>query len=149
MVTNGVLLEDKAEALQRASLDYLQVTLESYDGDVHNRMVGASSINAHHKTVEGIKKSLALGMEVVTNTTLISENVHQFSDTLRFGKELGLSSMACNALICSGRGIAAKLEDPLTLEALKKYLEGAIKTAKEIGINLQWYTPTCTITLIP
>ena len=148
MVTNGVLLEEKATELQRASLDYLQVTLESCDAGVHNRMVGAS-INAHGKTVSGIKKSLDLGMEVVTNTTLTSDNIEQFSDTLKFGKEIGLSNMACNALICSGRGKAAKLDDPLTLEDLKKYLEGAIKTAKEIGINLQWYTPTCYHNLDP
>lgn len=142
MVTNGVLLEEDIEALQKASLDYIQVTLESYDAEVHNRMVGAS-INAHQKTVNGIKKALNLGMEVVTNTTLISNNVEQFSDTLKFGKEIGLSSMACNALICSGRGRAIKMEDPLTLEDLKNYLRDAIKTAQEIGINLQWYTPTC------
>ena len=148
MVTNGVLLEEKATELQKASLDYLQVTLESRDAGVHNRMVGAS-FNAHEKTVAGIKKSLKLGMEVVTNTTLTSENASQFSDTLKFGKEMGLSNMACNALICSGRGKAAKLDDPLTLEDLKKYLEGALKTAKEIGINLQWYTPTCYHNLDP
>jgi radical SAM protein with 4Fe4S-binding SPASM domain len=148
MVTNGVLLEESIEALQNASLDYIQVTLETYDAEVHNRMVGASN-NAHEKTVNGIKKALALGMEVVTNTTLISNNVDQFSDTLKFGKEIGLSSMACNALICSGRGRAAKQEDHLILKDLKKYLEYAIKIAREIGINLQWYTPTCYHNLDP
>lgn len=148
MVTNGVLLGEKAEELQKASLDYTQVTLESLDAGVHNRMVGAS-FDAHVKTVSGIRKSLELGMEVVTNTTLTSENVEQFSDTLKFGRDLGLTAMACNALICSGRGRAAKLEDPLSLEALTEYLKKAVKTAKEIGINLQWYTPTCYHNLNP
>jgi radical SAM protein with 4Fe4S-binding SPASM domain len=148
MVTNGVLLEEKVDALQKASLDYIQVTLESFDSAVHNSMVGAS-IDAHQKTVNGIKKSLERGMEVVTNTTLISKNVKQFSDTIKFGKEIGLSSMACNALICSGRGRSAKQKDPLTLGELKNYLENALKTAREIGINLQWYTPTCYYQLDP
>jgi radical SAM protein with 4Fe4S-binding SPASM domain len=143
LVTNGCLLEDKAEALKNASLDYLQVTLESHDPAVHNAMVGAGAEDAHAKTLSGIRKALDLEMEVVTNTTLIQENAERFEELLRFGKELGLKNMACNALICSGRGRAAKRKDPLTLDALKAVLEKAAATARDLGINLQWYTPTC------
>ena len=34
LVTNGTLLEELAKPLQRASLDYVQVTLESHDADL-------------------------------------------------------------------------------------------------------------------
>jgi len=143
LVTNGVLLQDKIEALRDASLDYVQVTLESNDAVVHNRMVGAADMDAHALTVSGIKKALELKMEVITNTTLTSANADQFEDLLKFGRDLGLTTMACNALICSGRGKALREKDSLSWEDLKNLLGKAIQTAKKIGINLEWYTPTC------
>ncbi len=143
LVTNGTLLEERAVSLKEASLDYVQVTLESHDPAIHNRMVGASEIDAHARTMAGIQKALVLGMEVVTNTTLTEENAAGFTELLRIGKSLGLKNMACNALICSGRGRSARRKDGLTLDDLKRILEGAVETAREIGINLQWYTPTC------
>lgn len=143
LVTNGTKLEEMAEALNSASLDYVQVTLESHDPEIHNRMVGSSKEDALGRTSKGIRKALDLGMEVVTNTTLTRDNADSFTELLRFGKELGLKDMACNSLICSGRGRAAKRKEGLPAEALRDLLRGALETAKEVGINLQWYTPTC------
>jgi radical SAM protein with 4Fe4S-binding SPASM domain len=143
LVTNGVKLEELAEPLRGASLDYAQVTIEARDAAIHDRMVGARDVAAHERTVAGIRRALDLGIEVVTNTTLTRENAAGFPDLLRFGRDLGLKSMACNGLICSGRGRAAKQADTLTLADLKRTLEGAHDTAREIGIGLQWYTPTC------
>jgi len=42
LVTNGVLLEEHAASLRDASLDYVQVTLESHDPGIHDRMVGSA-----------------------------------------------------------------------------------------------------------
>jgi len=143
LVTNGTMLEEMAEPLRKASLDYVQVTIESHDAGIHNSMVGASSLDAFARTSAGIKKALSLGMDVVTNTTLTRKNAGGFNDLLAYGKELGLKNMACNTLICSGRGKAAKERDDLDNELLKDILEGAKKKAEDLEINLQWYTPTC------
>lgn len=141
LVTNGTRLAELAEPLKKASLDYAQVTLESLQPEIHNQMVGAS--DAFGKTVEGIKKALSLGINVVTNTTLTRENAFVFPELLQFGKEIGLKSMSANTLICSGRGLAAKKENGLSVEELKGVMEKAVKTAEELGINFQWYSPTC------
>ncbi|UCE60433.1 MAG: radical SAM protein [Phycisphaerales bacterium] len=143
LVTNGIRLDTLAEPLRDASLDYVQVTLESGEAEVHNRLVGACDVDAFAQTVAGIRKALDLGMEVVTNTTLMSDNAAAFGDLLKFGKELGLANMACNSLICSGRGTATRRNDSLTLEDLNGILSNARRTAQELGLNLQWYTPTC------
>jgi len=143
LVTNGVLLRDLAEPLQDASIDYLQVTLESHDPAVHNAMVGAGDHNAHARTVEGIARALELRMEVVTNTTITTANAAALDETLRFGKELGLEHMACNTLICSGRGKAARQSSLPPIDELRVVLARAQERAQELGINLQWYTPTC------
>jgi radical SAM protein with 4Fe4S-binding SPASM domain len=143
LVTNGTRLEELAEPLRDASLDYVQVTLESHDHEIHNRMVGARDIDAFAQTVAGIEKARDLGMQVLTNTTLTKHNAPGFEALLRFGTQLGLSDMACNSLICSGRGAPAKRHGDLTTEQLKNVLTRGRRLASELGINLQWYTPTC------
>ncbi len=143
LVTNGTRLAELAEPLHEASLDYAQVTLEAHEPEKHNRMVAAGDEDAFAQTVAGIRKALEIGMEVATNTTLTSENAAGFEELLRFGRDLGLANMACNSLICSGRGTAAKRDDSLTPKDLKGILTAANRTAQELGINLQWYTPTC------
>ncbi len=59
LLTNGVRLADRdyLAGLQHAGLDYVQVTLESADPAVHNRMVGADSFE---QTVAGIRNCLDL-----------------------------------------------------------------------------------------
>ena len=149
LVTNGTRLAELAKPLRDASLDYAQVTLESHDPAVHNRMVGATGSDAHAATVEGIKRALSIGLQIVTNTTLTKENAATLADLLRFGKELGLRNMSCNTLICSGRGVAYRREQGVPLDELRPILERAIAVAQDLGINLQWYSPTCYLHLDP
>jgi radical SAM protein with 4Fe4S-binding SPASM domain len=147
LVTNGIKLAELAKPLQDASLDYIQVTIESNDAAIHNKMVGNG--NAFEKTVAGIKKALSLNMEVVTNTTLSTTNASTFLDLIKWGKEIGLKHMACNTVICSGRGVKYKTEEGLSNEALKVLLAKAIEAASALGIELQWYSPTCYLELNP
>lgn len=141
LITNGRKLSSLAERLRDASLDYVQVSIESSNREIHDKMVKADG--AWDETVQGIKTALQLQMDVVTNTTLTQENYHQFPDLIRFGKELGLKKMACNALICSGKGRKAKQTEGLDESQLKLILTRAQEVAKESEINLQWYSPTC------
>jgi len=142
LVTNGTALADLAADLKAASLDYAQVTLESDDPAIHNGMCGAS-FDAWKQTVAGISKALELNMHVATNTTLTRANAAHFPRLLQFGKKLGLKNMACNDLICSGRGTQARQDDGLSLGELKNLLSESAKAAQELGLNLQWYSPTC------
>ncbi|MFQ6082798.1 MAG: radical SAM protein [Candidatus Aminicenantia bacterium] len=147
LVTNGIKLAELAIPLRDASLDYIQVTIESNNSEIHNQMVGNG--DAFEKTVVGIKKALSLGMEVITNTTLTTHNADTFIDLIKWGKEIGLKHMACNTIICSGRGIQYKKEEGLSHEALKKLLAQALELADSLGIELQWYSPTCYLELNP
>ena len=142
LVTNGTLLAGLAGQLRAASLDYVQVTLESHDRAIHNRMAGAT-FDAWKDTVAGISKALEAGLQVVTNTTLTKDNAEHFPQLLQFGKKLGLKHMACNDLICSGRGTQAKKDKGLNVNDLEEVLRESVQVARELGISLQWYTPTC------
>jgi radical SAM protein with 4Fe4S-binding SPASM domain len=141
LVTNGRRLAALAADLQRVSLDYVQVSLESAETAVHDHMVGASG--AWQETINGIRQAVAAGLEVITNTTLTRDNLAAFPTLIRLGPSLGLKVMACNTLICSGRGTCSKQELGLTMAELKEGLTRAREAASVAGIRLEWYTPTC------
>jgi radical SAM protein with 4Fe4S-binding SPASM domain len=141
LVTNGTRLSELAEDLQGASLDYAQVSIESSNPTIHDRMT--CSDGSHARTLSGIKKALSLGMQVVTNTTLATTNAASFNETIRWLHELGVRNVACNTLICSGYGTEHKKSNGLDDEALKAVLAAGCRTAGELGVSLQWYSPTC------
>jgi radical SAM protein with 4Fe4S-binding SPASM domain len=141
LVTNGRKLSTLAHDLKRVDLDYVQVSLESHLPEVHDRMVGVSG--AWKETRDGIRVAMEAGLEVITNTTLTTDNAGLFPDLIAAGSFLGLKVMACNTLICSGRGTCARQENQLSPDELKKTLSRALQTAKDAGVRLEWYSPTC------
>jgi radical SAM protein with 4Fe4S-binding SPASM domain len=141
LVTNGRKLASLAKELRQAELDYVQVSLESNIKEVHDRMVGVEG--AWKETTDGIIEALKANLEVITNTTLTKDNLILFPDLIQAGSELGLKMMACNTLICSGRGTCSKKDSGAPLEDLKSTLTRALDVAQKAGIKLEWYSPTC------
>jgi radical SAM protein with 4Fe4S-binding SPASM domain len=141
LVTNGTRLSELAEPLRDASLDYAQVTVESSDPGMHDRITCTEG--SHAKTVAGIRKALGLGLEVVTNTTLTKINAEAFAGTIAWLHGLGVKNVACNTLICSGHGVEHKRDNGLDDAALAEVLAAACETAEKLGVVLQWYSPTC------
>ena len=80
---------------------------------------------------------------MITNTTLTKDNASVFPDLMKTGSALGLKTMACNILICSGRGTGARKDMQLSMDELKGTLDKALDAAKKAGIGLEWYSPTC------
>jgi len=148
LVTNGTRLADLAGALCDASLDYTQVTIESHQPEVHDALTCVPG--SHAQTVAGIAKAREVGLQVVTNTTLTVRNAAHFPDTITWLHEtFGLQHMACNTVICSGRGVKYKETDGLEEAAMAEVLRAACARAKELGVELQWYSPGCYHTLDP
>ncbi len=141
LITNGTNLAGLADKFKKASLDYVQVTIESSNAGVHDSMTGVPG--SHEKTVAGIKKALEVGLQVVTNTTLTKVNGRDFTKTIDWLAGLGIKNMACNSLICSGGGKQVKKENGLSDEELKAILKESCSIADKAGGNLQWYSPTC------
>lgn len=137
--TNARRLADPAyvDRLVQAGLDHVQITLESCDPDVHNRMVGA---RAFEQTVRGLKNALATRLFVMTNTTMLQTNAHTLPATLDFLADLGVPTVGLNALIYSGRG--ATVGTGLAENELFPLLEMARRKTEAQGQRLIWYTPT-------
>lgn len=142
LVTNGTRLVELSEPLLEASLDYVQVTIESSDPDVHDTMTETSG--SHTQTVAGIRKAIKTGLQVVTNTTLSNLNGPHFTETVKWlHSELGVSHIACNTLICSGKGTSYRQEHGMSDEELKPVLDEVCNISRELDIDFQWYSPTC------
>jgi len=139
--TNGRRLKDAAylNELVSAGLDHAQITLESHNPTIHDKMVGAHG--AWGDTVAGLKNALAVkNLYVMTNTTLLRTNAPYLAETLEFLGELGVPTIGLNALIYSGRG--QTVGTGLAEGDLPPLLELARRSTEKYGQRLIWYTPT-------
>ena len=137
--TNGRLLTPELCAgLYKASLDSVQVTLYSAEGNIHNQLVGTNGFN---DTVQGIRNAVAAGLIVSVNTPLCSLNTH-YAETLRFAHSLGVRYVTCSGLIPSGSACGAQSRaTALTPEQLTDILRQAVDTAEELGMELDFTSP--------
>ncbi len=138
--TNGRKLADMTylKSLVDAGLDHVQITFESHDPTIHDRMVSAKG--AWTETVAGLKNVLKTRLYVMTNTTLLSYNSPVITETLKYLGELGVPTIGLNALIYAGKG--ETVETGLKEENVPDLLEIARKITNEQNQRLIWYTPT-------
>ena len=137
--TNGRLLTPELCAgLYDASLDSVQVTLYSAEGNIHNQLVG---VNGFNDTVQGIRHAVEAGLIVSVNTPLCSLNTH-YAETLRFAHSLGVRYATCSGLIPSGSACGQESRaTALTPEQLTEVLRQAVDTAEELGMELDFTSP--------
>ena len=137
--TNGRLLTPAlCRELYDASLDSVQVTLYSAEGNIHNTLVG---VNGFADTVQGIRNAVEAGLIVSVNTPLCSLNTH-YADTLRFAHSLGVRYATCSGLIPSGSACAQESRaTALSPEALTETLRQAMDTAAELGMEIDFTSP--------
>jgi radical SAM protein with 4Fe4S-binding SPASM domain len=142
LITNGRRLEDKdyVETLKKAGLDFVQVTLESHEPDIHDLITGTKG--SWKETVQGIRNAVAARVYVSTNTTLNKHNAPSFLETIDFIKQLGVSSFGSNSLIYSGKATGIRDEFVLPLKTLEELLPEVRDKAHQLGLKFLWYTPT-------
>ncbi|MBD3350147.1 MAG: radical SAM protein [Candidatus Lokiarchaeota archaeon] len=144
IITNGRLFSD--EELVKTSiqkgLDYVQITIESHDAEIHDKMQGVKG--AFKETVQAIKNFMNKDIFVLTNTTICRENLSDIDKTIKFLYDLGIRAFAMNGLIYSGRG--AELQKEKQNFLLESELEGVIDKiysyADSLDMRFIWYTPT-------
>ena len=136
LITNGRLLtKERVASLKKAGLDYVQITIESPDPAIHNKMCGADSFQ---ETVDGIRNSVP-ELYMTTNTTITKSNAGTMVELISFLHSLGVKTFGVNAIIRAGRG---KDTEGLTPEELKVLLPDIVSKANELGMEFIWYTPT-------
>jgi len=142
LITNGRKLKDKeyVQTLEKAGLDFVQVTLESHKPRIHDLMTAAEG--SWKETVVGIKNAVRSQVYVTTNTTLSKHNAADFLRTIDYVKELGVAAFGCNSLIYSGKANAVSQEFALPVEELKPLLTKIREKTQQLNLKFLWYTPT-------
>ncbi len=138
--TNARRLSDMrfVQKLVDAGLDHVQVTVESYDEQIHDQMMQTKG--AFKQTIAGLKNALQSNLYVMTNTTMLRSNVHTIPDTLDFLADIGVPTIGLNALIYSGHGLT--VGTGLRESELQPILDIATHKTAQRGQRLIWYTPT-------
>lgn len=141
--TNGRRLKEPgfAQKLSDCGLDHIQITLESDDPSIHDRMV--RSAGAWQETSAGIKEAVKIqNLHVMTNSTLLRDNASEAKvrSLIQFLSGLGLKTFALNALIYSGNG--ADVGTGLDESELPALIRAAQSEAAAQRMNFIWYTPT-------
>lgn len=149
LVTNGRRLKDAAylNRLIEAGLDHVQITVESHDEKVHDKVTCAEG--SWQETVQGLKNAIATPMYTLSNTTLNQYNVKDILKTIDFLHDLGLKQFACNSLIYSGEGPQIAKEFALNEASLEPILLGIKTHAANLDMDFTWYTPTQYCVLSP
>jgi radical SAM protein with 4Fe4S-binding SPASM domain len=142
LITNGRKLKDKeyVKTLEKAGLDFAQVTLESHKPKIHDLIAAAKG--SWKETVAGIKNAAQSQIYVTTNTTLSKYNAPEFLRTIDYIKELGVAAFGCNSLIYSGKANAVSQEFALPIEELEPLLTKIRDKAQQLKLKFLWYTPT-------
>ncbi|HUX99770.1 MAG TPA: radical SAM protein, partial [Candidatus Deferrimicrobium sp.] len=147
LVTNGRKLKDKkyVDQLVSAGLDYFQITIESYNPEIHDQMVGIKG--AWNETVAGIKNAIATPLYTLTNTTITSLNAPDIDKTIDFLGSLRsdnqrLEVFAMNSLIYSGKALDVGSKIGIKEEDLGSIVDTIIGKAEENEMRFIWYTPT-------
>lgn len=136
--TNGVLLtEELCKGLCDASLDSLQITLYSYNEEIHNALVGAPCFE---KTVAGINNAVKSGLDVSINTPLCKKNA-DYLETLRFINSLGVRFVTVSGLICTGMAENRHGEYDLNGGELYEIIKAAKQFCDENGMEIDFTSP--------
>jgi len=140
LLTNGRRLADRdfTRKLVAAGLDHVQITIESHDESVHEKMVGAPG--AFKETVQGIRNTVADDIYLVTNTTLSRLNEANIEDTVEFLHGMGVQQFAMNSLIYTGKAPESGIG--LSESELEPILGAVVDKAQALGMRFIWYSPT-------
>ncbi|MBE5848570.1 MAG: radical SAM protein [Lachnospiraceae bacterium] len=137
--TNGIkLTKEYCKQLLDASLDSLQITFYSHDEKIHNELVGAPM---YSKTLDGIKNALEAGLNLSINTPLCTHN-KDYTETLKFLHELGVTYVTCSGLITTGNAALPESENlQLSKEEITTILKDAVDYAYANEMELSFTSP--------
>ena len=138
--TNGVnMTEELCRALYDASLDSAQFTIYSSNEATHNTLVGAQN---YDKTIAGLNNALKAGLNISVNTPLCSLNAKEYTETLKYLCELGVTYVSCSSLILTGNAREKDSQATQLTEAqLLETLSSAAAFCAENEMELSFTSP--------
>jgi radical SAM protein with 4Fe4S-binding SPASM domain len=139
LITNGTLITQKtAKRFKKAGLASAQVSIESPNPDVHDRIVGVS--NAFQASVDGLQALKNAGIPVHPHATLCRLNQQSIPQMAQFARSLGVDRFSLNMIIPAGRGTAEDLA--IQYSEIEEMVLDIKAAAEATAIRFMWYSPT-------
>jgi radical SAM protein with 4Fe4S-binding SPASM domain len=148
LISNGTLITSPlAKDLKEAGLASAQISIESPDPEVHDRIVRRKG--AFEASVDGLKALKEAGVTVHPHATLCRLNLHTIARMPYFARELGVDRFSLNMIIPAGRGLDRELT--IKYADIKEIILTIKAEAESAGIQFMWYSPTpvCLFNPIP
>ena len=103
LFTNGWFLEEKAEALKKAGLDSIYISLDSADAEAHDRIRGPSGL--YHRAIRGIDKVRSLGLSTGISYCVTPEGFAsgELEKIVGLGKDIGIHEVLVFDAMPTGR----------------------------------------------
>ncbi|MDQ1280800.1 MAG: hypothetical protein QG670_2063 [Thermoproteota archaeon] len=139
--TSGRKLRDNSylNHLIEAGLDHIQITVESHDKEIHDKITGVNG--SWKETIQGLKNAIATPVYTITNTTINQHNAKDILKTIDFLHNLGLKQFACNSIIYSDETSNVPKELTLDEESIKPLITKIEDYSEILGMDFIWYTP--------
>ncbi|MCS7129734.1 MAG: GTP 3',8-cyclase MoaA [Candidatus Caldarchaeum sp.] len=132
MTTNGYFLAEKAEALKRAGLDSVTVSLHSLKPERFEEIVGRKDVFS--KVLAGLEKARGVGLQPVKINCVVTRgcNEDEILDFVELGRQSGMvirfieympfdgRHMWSTEKLVSGKEIIARIEERYRLERLPR-----------------------------
>jgi radical SAM protein with 4Fe4S-binding SPASM domain len=139
LITNGTLIdENKAREYKQAGLASAQVSIESPDEEIHDRIVGVE--RAFRRSVAGLKALRDAGIHVHPHSTICKPNAETIPGMAALAEELGIKRFSANLVIPSGRGDDDRLA--VSYSEIGSLVEEIAEVAKRRRVRFMWYSPT-------
>jgi len=140
LITNGTLADPRrARSLFRAGLRTAQVSVESPEEEIHDRLVARRG--AFRRTLEGIANLKAAGVSVQTNTTVSALNAAGAPRMPEFLKRLGVKRFAMNLYIPAAVGAVRAAELFVPYSRAGAIVDAVRRSARAHGLTFYWYSP--------
>ncbi|MDW0234167.1 MAG: GTP 3',8-cyclase MoaA [Nitrososphaeraceae archaeon] len=103
LTTNGLLLQEKVEALKSSGLDSVNISLDSFKEDRFKMMTG---VNGLEKVVNSIQKAKDVGFDVKINTVVVRGwNDDEVVEFANFARRTGITVRFIEFMPLDGSGI--------------------------------------------
>ena len=140
LITNGTLAtRERAQSLYRAGLRTAQVSLESPDPAIHDRLCGAPG--SQERTLAGMEALKEAGIRVQTNSTLTRLNRESLLSMSAFLKGIGVERFSMNLYIPSAEAETAP-ELFVPYSETGQFVDEVRRLATMNGLTFFWYSPT-------
>ncbi len=137
LITSGIgLTPDRLRAMKEGGLKQIQLSLQSSDRDITNKLVGADAFDQKMEIAHEIK---AQGFPMVLNVPVCKQNISQTRDILKLAEELEVEYIEFANIQYYNWALLNRAEFLPTKEELDDAEEAVRETRERLGKKMEIY----------